>query len=106
MQNNPYTKLFTAALFKSKGLATTQMSINRSLFKLWYIHTMDYSVTVEKKKNEEALSTDMLNSPIYTRKKEKTYIIEKYSWLSFTLQRGKYEFACLCTQKPEGCIRH
>lgn len=59
MQNNLGTKLFIAALFKSKGLATTQMSINRSLFKLSHIHTMDYSVTVEgekkKKKNEEAL---------------------------------------------------
>lgn len=48
--NNLCAKLFTAALFKSKGLATTQMPINRSLFKLWYIHTMDYSVTVEKNK--------------------------------------------------------
>lgn len=53
MQNNIYTKLFIAALFKSKGLATTQISINRSLFKLWYIHTMDYSVTVEGKKKKK-----------------------------------------------------
>lgn len=52
MQNNLCTKLFIVALFKSKGLATNQMSINRSLFKLWYIHTMDYSVTVEEKKKK------------------------------------------------------
>lgn len=55
MQNNLGTKLFTAALFKSKGLATTQMSINRSLFKLWYIHTMDYSVTVEGEKKKRRM---------------------------------------------------
>lgn len=52
-QNNLCTKLFTVALFKSKGLATTQVSINRSLFKLWYIHTMDYSVTVEGRKKKK-----------------------------------------------------
>lgn len=54
-QNNLCTKLFIVALFKGKGLAIAQMSINRSLFKLWYIHTMAYSVLLKKKKNEDAL---------------------------------------------------
>lgn len=88
MQSNLCTKLFTAALFKSKGLATTQMSINRSLFKLWYIHTMDYSVTVEEKKERgSSPSTIVQNPPTYTRRK--TYFAQKYNLLSFTLWRGQ-----------------
>lgn len=84
-QNNLCTKLFIVALFKGKGLAIAQMSINRSLFKLWYIHTMAYSVLLKKKKERGcSLSTDLLGER-HTLHRRTVYYLLLY-------EGDKYEF--------------
>lgn len=102
-------KVIFVALFKSKGLATTQMSINRSLFKLWYIHTMDYSVTVGGGGEERgsSFSTDLLNPPHILGEKHTLYSSTVYYLLLY--EKGKYESVftwSVYRETQEGCMSH
>lgn len=44
-----FTPMFIAAVFvDSQNLATTQISMNGQMDKLWYIHTMEYESATKR----------------------------------------------------------
>ena len=106
MQNNLHTKLFIAALFKSKDwLQPKPPSIGHYLNCGTSIQwtTLWRGGKKKKKRGGCSFCTDLLNPPTYIRRKK--YIAQKYSLLSSTLQMGQIWTHTMHRNTLKNCIR-